>query len=500
MAGLDFDFSFPTGSREDRRRPEVLRILVLADLSGNAPRDPSAWHEGRTASLDVDRFDAVLAACHPRLEPDPRSPAGRPALTFESLEDFHPDGLFERLESFRALRDLRQRVDNPATFARAAAELAALLGPVVPPEPTPPKAPPGPPGGASLLEGLLGGQPAGGRPAKEQTTTEQWIQEAIRPHLLPAADPRQEDTRRSLDAALGAAMRAVLHDPAFQRLEATWRSLAGLVATVETGPELRIDVLDVRRHELLADVVNARSDLTSSRLHRKLRELPAGADGEAISVLVVDLAFSAAPEDIVLLAALASIAARAGATLLAAADGRLLGCTHLQTYPDPATWSPTAEDQARWQALRRLPVAATTGLLFPRVLLRQPYGRRSDEIDAFPFEELVPRNHESYLWGNPAFAVAGLLAQAFVAGGWDAVPAAPMDLTDLPAHSYEEQGEKHMQACAEAFLSDAAAEAVLRQGVMPLVSFRQRNQARVLRLQSIAEPSAALAGPWSARS
>jgi type VI secretion system protein ImpC len=48
--------------------------------------------------------------------------------------------------------------------------------------------------------------------------------------------------------------------------------------------------------------------------------------------------------------------------------------------------------------MRELPQASYVGLSLPRFLLRQPYGRRSDPIGAFPFEELPAQpSHESYL-------------------------------------------------------------------------------------------------------
>ena len=41
-----------------------------------------------------------------------------------------------------------------------------------------------------------------------------------------------------------------------------------------------------------------------------------------------------------------------------------------------------------------------------------------------------------------------------------------------------------------------SAEAILGRGIMPVVSFRNRDMARLLRVQLIAKPLAALAGPW----
>jgi type VI secretion system protein ImpC len=45
-------------------------------------------------------------------------------------------------------------------------------------------------------------------------------------------------------------------------------------------------------------------------------------------------------------------------------------------------------------------------------------------------------------------------------------------------------------------MSESAGEAVLRLGLMPLLSYRSRNMVRVLRFQSIADPAQPLLGVW----
>ena len=70
-------------------------------------------------------------------------------------------------------------------------------------------------------------------------------------------------------------------------------------------------------------------------------------------------------------------------------------------------------------------------------------------------------------------------------------------MEDLPAHTFEEEDETRMMACAEVFFTERAAEAMLDRGLMPLISYHNRNVVRLMRFQSIAEPGKALAGPWA---
>jgi len=129
------------------------------------------------------------------------------------------------------------------------------------------------------------------------------------------------------------------------------------------------------------------------------------------------------------------------------------------------------------------------------VLLRLPYGKNTDEIDRFAFEEAnVDGGHESLLWGTPGFALATLLARSFTQGGWRMSPGDQLDVDDLPAWTYKEDGESMMYPCGEAYISERGAEALLPHGLIPILSWKNRPAVHVLRFQSIG--GTPLAGPW----
>jgi type VI secretion system protein ImpC len=296
----------------------------------------------------------------------------------------------------------------------------------------------------------------------------------VAPHIAPAPDARQPRLVAAVDEAASHHLRGLLHAPAFQRLEAAWRAAHRLVSSVEE--ETSVFLLDVSRPELLADLAGGPD---GSGLHRRL------ADQEAPwSMLVLDETFGASIEDVALLSALGAVAAQVGAPLVAGADPRL-------------DWSALDEDAAaRWQALRESPHASAIGLALPRWLLRLPYGPKTDPIDAFAFDELAPgRAHEDYLWGNPAFACALLAAAAFREKGAEMQLGDVVELDDLPAHTYREDGEAHLQPGAEVFMPERVRDALLGRGLMPFVSARDRSAARLARFQSIADPAAPLLWP-----
>ena len=127
------------------------------------------------------------------------------------------------------------------------------------------------------------------------------------------------------------------------------------------------------------------------------------------------------------------------------------------------------------------------GLALPRVLLRQPYGKDSDPIESFPFEELAgDPPHEGYLWGNPAILCGHLLAAAFRAEGWEMQTRGYGEVGDLPVHKFRQEGETRVKPCAEAWLSERAGEAISKRGLMPVLSVKGRDMVRVAGLQSLA--------------
>ena len=132
-----------------------------------------------------------------------------------------------------------------------------------------------------------------------------------------------------------------------------------------------------------------------------------------------------------------------------------------------------------------------------RLLLRLPYGKETNAVEAFDFEELsTPPAHEEYLWGSPALALALLLGEAFLEDGWSLRPGSAQEISGLPFAMVEEDGEKHAVPCAETLFTVRAAEAVTKKGLMPLLTMKGTDTVRLAIFQSIAEPYAELAGLW----
>ena len=495
--------------------PETpFRILIMGDFSGRANRGlikaGSEFAVGRPIYIDRDNFDEVLA----RLGVEIHLPIGEKegaavAIRFNALDDFHPDQIFDRLEVFQKVREIRQKLKDPQTFAAAAAEVGGMTEIKTaeePPEPPSERRTPTPElsglTSGSLLDEVMEetqGQPIETRRSGRSSKWSAFLHEIVKPHLVPDMKPQQTVLVAAVDAAIGELIRAILHHPDFQAIEAAWRALYFLVSRLETDEQLKLYLLDISKAELAADL-SGTEDLRSTRLYRLLvEEAVETPGGEPWAVVGGNYTFDHTRDDAALLGSVVQIAYHAGAPFIAAAHSHLLGCESLAETPDPDDWERLTgvEDSQAWEALRKFPEAPYLGLALPRFLLRLPYGAETDPTEQFDFEEVSGEpEHDHYLWGNPAFACVYLLAQVFTYYGWDLRPGIILDIEGLPLHLYKAQGETHVEPCAEVVLTDRAAETILEKGFMPLLSFRNQDKIRLARFQSIADPLTALAGRW----
>lgn len=480
-------------------------IGIIGDFSGRANRgvfEPETVGERRLHLVDRDTFDEVLS----RIKPELRLPTESQVplvFRFLGLDDFHPDHLYEN-ETFRQLKNLRERLQDPSNFNDVAEKLGLLQSL---PASTPAKeiarvAAPNPVrlASGSLLDETI--EQTESRIALEPRRRTDEVQEFARQlaakYAVSAPDARQPEVIASVDRAIGDTMRAILHHPDFQALEAIWRATFLLVRRLETGPQMKVYLADISQRELTADL-SASEDLRNSGVFRLLVEKKAETPGaDPLTILLGAFKFGSSREDMDLVPKWAAIAHRAGAALLAEADPLLVGCSSLEETPSPRDWK-RSELQSWWSKVRSLPESASIGLALPRVLLRLPYGKETSPLDSFDFEEFCgPPAHSGYLWGNPAFFVALMVGQSFDETGWRVQPGSQSQIENLPLHSFRTDGEVQSKPCAEVLLTDEAVERILDQGLIPLVSYKGRDSVRVGRLQSIADPQRSLRGRWEA--
>ena len=502
---LTFGDPHPSG----RPDPEVpFRMLIVGDFSGRETRQDRAGQRApansRLIRVDRDNVQNLLCTLNVALYSPLLGDIVPPiTLKFAEVDDFHPDRLVHQVEPLRKLSDLRRRLANQATFPQAADEIHSWAQPRHPtqaqsgtPESLPHQA-----GSSSLLDQLLEQAPTS-VPDLRPTEWQSFLQSIVSPYAVPKEHPQAQELSAQVDAAMSQIMRTVLHYPTFQRLEAAWRGLLFVVDRLETDSQLQLYLLDLPKSELAADLQNS-GDLQSTELYRLLVHEAVRTPGAHPWAVVGGVyPFDHTTEDVELLERIASLCKEAGAPFLAAASPGIVGCPSFGTTPDPDDWEPVAtqeREQECWDRLRHLPETSYVGLALPRFLLRLPYGQETEPISAFAFEEMVDvPNHEDYCWANPMFACLVLLGQTFSEGGWEMNPGSVKELEGLPLHVYQDDSGKSVtKPCAEAWLTENAAERLIEEGLMPFASYKDQDRIRLVRFQSLASPPTALMGRWT---
>jgi len=158
-------------------------------------------------------------------------------------------------------------------------------------------------------------------------------------------------------------------------------------------------------------------------------------------------------------------------------------------WPVFAAGFASREDERAWAALRNSTAATSIALAVPNILSRLPYGKATEPTERFVFtEQASPPVSGRYLWGSSALAVAELLAQSFAAaGGWDFAPGDEATIGDLPTHITKQDGESVQTPCAETWLPESKIDALIKEGLIPMVSAQGRGEVRVPRFQEFSK-------------
>jgi len=489
---INFGSAAKAGAAPARRAPGKLRLAVLGDFSGRANRGlldkGEALARRKPIKLDVDNIEDVLARFAPVLTL-PLGAGGTIEFQPKSIDDLHPDALYENLEIFAELNSLRRRLSSTKTFKAAADEVMSWGGAAEQVAATSRRSR----GNALRIDAKLSDfARLVGAPTVSQATpsaVDELLQRVVGPYVVEGDDPDQAALVAIVDRALGAAMSEVLHHPDFQSLEAAWRSLDFLVRRIETSVSLQLVIFDVSAEEFAADL-SAVESIDDSGLYKLLVEAPAlDADQGSFSAIIANYTFEMTPPHAELLGRAAHLAAQAQAPFIAAIGTDCIATRLEDLHPRVVE---------AWDALRALPQAGFLALATPRFLLRAPYGEKSDSISSFDYEEFGRHaGLKALLWGNPSIIAAVLLAATFQAQGAKMKLGSVLGLDDMAYFFYEdEDGEQVAFPCTERMLTEKRASHVTGQNLMALLALKGRPEVRLAGFGSVA--GGTLLGQWAA--
>lgn len=295
-----------------------------------------------------------------------------------------------------------------------------------------------------------------------------------------------------IDELISAQLSAVMHAPAFQKMESSWRGLQYLCRETSTGPMLKIKMLNTTKKELVKDFQTA-IDFDQSALFKKVYEEEFGTFGGApFAALVGDFEISRQPTDMYFIEQMSHVAAAAHAPFLSAASPELFGLesfTELGKPRDLAKVFDTLE-YMKWRSFRESEDSRYVGLALPHFLGRLPYDPKDGTtVEGFNFvEDVDGTDHSKYLWVNAAYAFAARLTSAFENYGWCAAIRGVEGgglVEGLPTHTFKtDDGEVALKCPTEIAITDRREKELSDLGFIPMVHCKNTDYAAFFGAQS----------------
>ena len=312
-------------------------------------------------------------------------------------------------------------------------------------------------------------------------------------------DPRSalEGIMAEIDRQLAEQINLILHHPEFQHIEASWRGVYFLVDATETGPLLKIKMLDISKRELHRSLRKFHGTAwDQSPLFKRVYEDEFGQfGGEPYGVLIGDYEFDHRPEDVQLLGLVAQVAAAAHTPFIAGVAPSIMQMDTWAELANPRDLTRIFQtpEYTAWRSLRDGEDTRYLGLCLPRFLARLPYGARTSPTEGFAFEERVEGpDGKSYLWTNAAYAMGVNIARAFALYAW-CVRIRGVDtggsVEGLPVLTFPTaDGDVDRRCSTEIALSERREAELSRNGFIPLVHRKGSDSPAFIGVPSLQKP------------
>ncbi len=299
----------------------------------------------------------------------------------------------------------------------------------------------------------------------------------------------------ALDEQISRQLDAVMHHPDFQRVESTWRGVKSLVDQTDFRQNVRIELLDISKDQLVQDFEDAPEIAQSGLYYQTYIQEYDTPGGEPIAAAISNYEFDRSPQDIALLRNISKVAAAAHMPFIGAVGPGFFGKETMEqvaAIKDIGNYFDRAE-YLKWKAFRDSDDARYIGLTMPRVLGRLPYGPDTVPVRSFNYvEEVKGPDHEKYLWTNAAFAFAANMVKSFIKNGWCVQirgPQAGGAVTNLPIHLYDLGTGNQVKIPSEVMIPETREFEFANLGFIPLSYYKNRDYACFFSANSTQKPA-----------
>lgn len=302
-----------------------------------------------------------------------------------------------------------------------------------------------------------------------------------------------DDMLARIDAKLSSQMDAIIHNREFQKMESSWRSLKFLIDRTDFRENVRIQMMNVSKEDLLDDFDDA-PEITKSGLYKQAYTAEYGQfGGQPFGAIIGNYDFGPGPQDMKLLQYTASVSAMSHAPFIAAAGPEFFGIEKWSELPNLKDLKSIFEmpQYAKWNSFRESDDARNVGLTLPKFLLRLPYGPETLPAKSFNYHESVSDGDDDFCWGNTAFAFASKLTDSFAKYRWCANIIGPQGggaVEDLPLYQYEAMGAVQTKIPTQVLLSERREFELAEEGFIGLTMRKGSDNAAFFSANSCQKP------------
>lgn len=337
------------------------------------------------------------------------------------------------------------------------------------------------------------------KPTEEAySITKQGLQAFIDEMLKPGKEIRVtaaavDEMIANLDQKLSSQVDVILHNKEFQQLESAWTSLKFLVDRTDFRENIKVEVMNVTKTDLLDDFEDA-PEITKSGLYKLAYTQEYGQfGGKPYGLMVGNYEFGPSAPDIKLLQSLASVATMSHAPFVAAAGAQFFGVDSFTGLPNLKDLKSIFEmpQYIKWQSFRESEDSRNVALALPHFLLRIPYGPDTKPVKGFNYKEDTSGGDGNFLWGNAAFAFASRITDSFAKYRWCANIIGPQGggaVEDLPVYQYEAMGELQTKIPTEVLISERREFELAEEGFMALTMRKGSDNAAFFSANSTQKP------------
>ena len=309
-------------------------------------------------------------------------------------------------------------------------------------------------------------------------------------------------TIAAIDRKMSDQLNAIMHHPKFSKLEGSWRGLAHLVFNTETSENLKLRVIQCSKKDLHKDLTKA-AEFDQSQIFKKIYENEFGMPGgEPYGALIGDYEFTPHPQDQEILREMSHVAASAFAPFITNAGPEMFGFDDFRDLSKPRDLTKifSGPEYTKWNSFRESEDSRFVVMNMPRVLARVPYGKDTNPVESFDYEE-APRDaqgnpqsmdHTDYCWMSASFVMGTKLTEAFAMYGWcTAIRGAEGGgkVENLPLHNFiSDDGDMDSKCPTEIGITDRREAELSKLGFLSLGHYKNTDYAVFFGAQTCQKP------------